>query len=752
MPLRGAGRNPSRPITLRPAGLSDTADASNNFAGAMLSLSNLVPDPTTDKCWVPRPAAISETTFLISETGDTHSSTTLDNLASTARLFTGMKITGSGIPANTTITVASSTSVTLSNAATTSLTGATFVFDGTYGFISSLLVIGDIAYGTIASARNSGKDEPFAYNLAGASFLTINGITSANVPTSPATTGDWTPPILCQVGSRIIVTHPGFPGGATKFGWFDLSGANIVTTGNTNTSVTITGNPSILGVQPGDTISDGGVNIPAGTSVVSTANFVLVESGTTHTNTTLDGLASTVGLAVGQTVVGASAMGIPSGATIAAVGSGSITLSAAATASATGSVTFAGATITMSAAATGSAGGASLTIAGGTTTAPLWGAGDTDRNNLPSVPVGVAQFNGRAYYALGVNGIMYSDSLIPCRVSNATVVQALTTDDGLAVTALAPLFLSTPITGGIVQAIIVFEGVTKMQQITGDPATSNLSMNALNVATGTNSPLSITPCELGTAFISPTGLRIINYLAQIGPPIGDHGEGITRPFIDAINPSRICAAASVDSIRISVINGAAANNPSQEYVWDLTRKVWHGPHTFPASLIQPWRDQFLMTAVGINAELWASDIAPDLSSTYTENGTALQWAYETALLPDNSAMEMNSVTLSALMIGLVGQQTVNVFAYDESGNIIQSCQISGLAAAGGPTVWGTFVWGQALWGGTPAIFRQRSLPWPDQVVFKQMTVAVTGASLFGTKVGNLYLKYQVLGYQLPEGV
>jgi hypothetical protein len=333
------------------SGVSDAVDGTNTYPGSMLALSNLIPDPATTGVYVPRPAALSIIDFIAG---------------------------GFAAP----------------------------------GFISGLVVVGDLAYGMIATTRNAGNDEPFVYNLATGAFLVVAGVTAGNTPVQPATSGPWTPPVLAQVGSRVIVTHPGFPGAAVKFGWFDVSGFSEVTTGNEHISTLIDGNPLILGVQPGMTVT--GANVAAGTTVVSTKNFALTTTGSTNTNIHLTGLASTTGVAVGQTVAG---VGIPTGATVTVLVSGTaVDISIAATASASVSISFGGATITLSQATTGTANGVALTIAGGTLAAPLWGAGDTDINPLLSVPVGVAQFNGRAYYACGLNGVVYSDSLFPCRV------------------------------------------------------------------------------------------------------------------------------------------------------------------------------------------------------------------------------------------------------------------------------------------------------------------------------------------------
>ena len=62
--------------------------------------------------------------------GNTHSNTTLDGLTiNTNLLSNGMIVTGSGIPAGTTIAIVNSSTVTLSQAATTTVTGGTVKFE-----------------------------------------------------------------------------------------------------------------------------------------------------------------------------------------------------------------------------------------------------------------------------------------------------------------------------------------------------------------------------------------------------------------------------------------------------------------------------------------------------------------------------------------------------------------------------------------------------------------------------------------------
>ena len=47
-------------------------------------------------------------------------------------------------------------------------------------------------------------------------------------------------------------------------------------------------------------------------------------------------------------------------------------------------------------------------------------------------------------------------------------------------------------------------------------------------------------------------------------------------------------------------------------------------------------------------------------------------------------------------------------------------------------------------------FLQRRVAWHVPLVFKQATVLFTGTSGDCTRLGNLYLEYQILGYNIEE--
>lgn len=155
------GQRKEFPVRFTPRGLTDALDATDKFPGACTSLANLIFDQSNPEIMVSRPGV------------------------------------GTGI---------------------TSFPGFS-----NPGVVSVFATLGNVTYGLIATTRNANKDEPFAYDHVAGSFIAITGVTNANSPTTQATSGAWTPPTIANVGVNIIVTHPGFPGGTTKFGWFDIT-------------------------------------------------------------------------------------------------------------------------------------------------------------------------------------------------------------------------------------------------------------------------------------------------------------------------------------------------------------------------------------------------------------------------------------------------------------------------------------------------------------------------------------------------
>ncbi len=174
-------------------------------------------------------------------------------------------------------------------------------------------------------------------------------------------------------------------------------------------------------------------------------------------------------------------------------------------------------------------------------------------------------------------------------------------------------------------------------------------------------------------------------------------------------------------------NSIPDGNPFEEYWYDMARNAWHGPHTFPARLIQPWRSTFVTTPVAIDAaSLWQSDAYSTNFSSYIENGIRLSWIMRSVLLPDNAQVAMNAIVVSNLAcVGAVLAPLV-VTALDEAGVLIDSVTIP--AQEGNRT------------------FRQRPIDWSRPLIFKQMSIRVSGPSELGVLIGTPYALYEPLGY------
>lgn len=386
-----------------------------------------------------------------------------------------------------------------------------------------------------------------------------------------------------------------------------------------------------------------------------------------------------------------------------------------------------------------------------TPTAPTWSSGNTATNPLTSVPISVAAFSARAWFAVG-NVVVYSDALDPLTVSAAS--QALTLGDTTDITALGSAQFTTQY-GGIIQALIAFKGATIMYQITGDETTADLAQNSLDVATGTLAPNTIVGTRDGLGFMSPTGFRMLDQQGNIGDPIGNAGAGVTIPFMYAVTPSRMCAAYNSNTYRVTVQNGLAIGTPNQEWWFDFTRQIWTGPHTFYASLIHPFTSpdtglpSFLIAPIDIEASMWDSPPVPTTTSTYEENGSDLEWEWTTSTLPDVFQMAENSTVETTINMSLIpGTGQVSVVSYDEDGTLLDQAYLTPLGAA---TVWGAFVWGAAVWRGSFTNFKPQQVQWTQPVTFRWLQISAVGVSAADFRIGNMYLRWGITGFLQQSG-
>ena len=133
-------------------------------------------------------------------------------------------------------------------------------------------------------------------------------------------------------------------------------------------------------------------------------------------------------------------------------------------------------------------------------TAPVWHAGNTTTNLLPSVPTSVSQFNNRAWFACE-NAINFTDALSTA-ISDATHV--LTIGDSSPITAQAGQPLVTTVQGQI-QSLIVFKEST-FGIITGDAITGDLALNMNSSEVGTTFPRTVQATPKGVIFACNDGI------------------------------------------------------------------------------------------------------------------------------------------------------------------------------------------------------------------------------------------------------
>lgn len=462
--------------------------------------------------------------------------------------------------------------------------------------VSCAIAIGTRIYGMVASARTAGHDEPFCYDTATSAFVSISGVTSGNVPTSPSTSGAWNPPTMAVISTKIIVAHSGFSGiGSNFFGVIDIS----------------------------------------------------------------------------------------------------------------------------------------------TPATPAWSAANTTTNLLPSVPLWVAQFYNRAYFACG-NVAYFSDVLVPTTITNAS--QSLTCGDTNPITAMVGLPVSTG-TQGILQALIIFKGTGKgIWQVTGDSATSNLVLNELSGSNGTDAPRSVQATPQGLAYMDSDGVRLVNLLGQIGFLNSD----IVQPFLAASTPSRAVAVYANSIYRLCLDTAIAGTAITGADFWyDFMYQRWNGWHSFGYDCAVQISGTCYLTSTSVGAKIFASTVVPTSASVYTDNSSAYTSRMQSSYLPVERTMSMKSLIEGTveMVSGQGAQYTLNVTMVDENGNICGSATVNSQPAA---SAWGTGTWGAFTWTTSTQVATPNLIPFESPVVFSVANVAATVTAAKGVGIKEWFFRVQTL--------
>ena len=367
--------------------------------------------------------------------------------------------------------------------------------------------------------------------------------------------------------------------------------------------------------------------------------------------------------------------------------------------------------------------------------APTWDAGNTATNGLPSLPRAVVGYSNRLYFACA-NNLYYTDTLA---LTMTLSTQFLTFGDNTAITALAQLPLFTDQQGGIVQSFMAFKEVG-IVQITGDISLSTLTMSVLSSTEGTLAPRSVSATPMGVAFVAADGVRLITQQGAVSPPDND----IAASLISPITPSRISGCYNNGVYRLCFQNSTVSGQPYQDFWLDTTKKGWSGPHSFRHDMLSPYEGSFLLFNGAVSHTLFMSDVVQSGSSSFTENGTALSFTYETPPMPNGDGMYENSAVISTIdMVPGGTGTTYNFEATDTIDGILNQCSLT--VGASLPQ-WGTATWGSFNWSAAASNLRAYNIPWTIPLVFNRLSVTISGSSVSSFRIGTLKIGYTPLAY------
>jgi hypothetical protein len=394
--------------------------------------------------------------------------------------------------------------------------------------------------------------------------------------------------------------------------------------------------------------------------------------------------------------------------------------------------------------------------------APAWSVANTVTNLLPHVPIAVANFNNRAYFAVQ-NQLWYTDVLTnPPTITNAT--QFLVMGDTQYITALAGLPMQTT-SSGVLQSLTVYKA-TQIWQITGDTAFSNLAQNYVSLNVGTAAPRSVVQSPFGQYFVSTGGPYFIDLLGTLRPlthSVQDLEPDIQQPFINATVPSRFAAAYNSTIYRVcgpTIVGNIPATS---DYWFDEHKRRWNGPHSFAYDCASAVAGFFVLSSAGNPGVLIKSPPTQTLNLIATDLGSAIPISLLTSTFPKIGDMARKQVTESQIELATSNETEYTITAQDETSNTLDQTVI-GTTSVGEP--WGYFYWGMgtlwtadnhwdggslwdggALWdAGVQSVPRTYPVTWTVPFVFEKMALQIDALADEQVVIGTAYVRYQQTGY------
>ena len=450
-------------------------------------------------------------------------------------------------------------------------------------------------------------------------------------------------------------------------------------------------------------------------------------AGTTATSSAvLTGITSTTGIYPGQFLSGVK---VATGTTVVSVTSTTVTMSLPAL----------------------SSGSSSVSVTGGTYASPLWSAGNTATNALPTQPLWVAQFFDRAYFGCG-NYVVFTDVLNPLNINNTNFAGALTLGDTTSTICAAGLPFNNS-ASGILQSLIVFK-TNAIYQIQGDltgTGSTALSLNNISANVGCTMPRTAISTQYGVLFIANDGPRLIDltgtlqYLATNGEVLPD----VVSPFTNATTPTRAVASYNNGIYRIALDTSYSTSSSSNtiyaaDYWYDFLFQRWNGPHSFQYHSMDTIDGSFWCSSNFVPATLFRSDPVQTPYTSYLDNSSPYTCSFLSCTMPTVAPMSEKAIVESTIELSNSSSPiTYQIIAYDDLYNVLNTVNYTPPMNG---TTWGSFIWGAANWNSPYITTHSYTIPWTTPLVFKKMILSLSIPAEPNVAVREIDMRYQELGY------
>lgn len=373
---------------------------------------------------------------------------------------------------------------------------------------------------------------------------------------------------------------------------------------------------------------------------------------------------------------------------------------------------------------------------------PKWQAGDLTTAAIGAIPVAVANFNNRAYFATK-NTLPYTDVLT---LNRALASQSLTLGDSANILALSGMPVQT-VSSGVIGALIAFKA-SQTWQITGDSAASTLAENYMSLTIGCSSPRSIAQSPLGLYFASNSGPMIIDGLGILRNVT--HTPDVIEPDIkaawkNAVVPSRMAGGYNANMYRLSMETLLLGVDQFVDYWFDEQKRRWTGPHTFQYDCASQLGNYFVLVSNTNAGQLIKSETSSSNTSAYNDMGSSYTTTLQSSTFPKTGHMTMKQVVESTQELASAGSVAAYaITALDDLGNTLNSVNV--LIATSVGALWGTGLWGAFKWSSATNIPTTYNVPWSAPLVFKKMAILLSAQAAAAVATGTFMARYRDIGY------